>query len=390
MVSSVYLFIAILWAGSVTAAQPDTVDSFLKQHWNRPLAAQGDAPEHFSPLEKSLAPKACAACHAQQYDDWQTTQHSRAMGPGVLGQMLDMAPQALDEHQSCLRCHAPLQEQAQALVSEIKTATGGMHHQGLTCAGCHLRERTVFGPMPRTGRSDTAGSGPHGDFTISSAYEDSRFCAACHQFDADGYALNGKLLENTYQEWSASRYAREGRSCQSCHMPDRRHLWRGIHDPEMTRQGVTISSTPPRKEGKEIDARLVLRNSNTGHHFPTYVTPRVVMAMWQEDAQGKVIEVTRRELIIARQVSPDLSREVADTRLAPDSEAVLAYRVPRHPDATQLVSNIRVEPDFFYIGLYQSLLALSPPERRGSALIRQALATSKASAFDLHLIQYPL
>ncbi len=27
---------------------------------------------------------------------------------------------------------------------------------------------------------------------------------SCHQFGADGYALNGKLLENTYEEWKAS------------------------------------------------------------------------------------------------------------------------------------------------------------------------------------------
>ena len=68
----------------------------------------------------------------------------------------------------------------------------------------------------------------------------SEFCQSCHQFAPDGLALNGKLLENTYAEWKASRFAREGVQCQDCHMPDRRHLWRGIHDPAMVRSGLTI------------------------------------------------------------------------------------------------------------------------------------------------------
>src|SRR5439155_14402052 len=30
---------------------------------------------------------------------------------------------------------------------------------------------------------------------------------------------------------------------RSCHMPDRRHLWRGVHHPEMVRSGVTIDAS---------------------------------------------------------------------------------------------------------------------------------------------------
>jgi hypothetical protein len=51
-----------------------------------------------------------------------------------------------------------------------------------------------------------------------------------HQFPGEGFALNGKPLENTYEEWRASPAARRGLEWQDCHMPDRRHLWRGIHE----------------------------------------------------------------------------------------------------------------------------------------------------------------
>ena len=39
---------------------------------------------------------------------------------------------------------------------------------------------------------------------------DSRFCAACHQFTKDEYALNGKLLQDTHAEWQA-RVPHDGR-----------------------------------------------------------------------------------------------------------------------------------------------------------------------------------
>ncbi|MBA7466455.1 hypothetical protein ES707_01639 [subsurface metagenome] len=45
--------------------------------------------------------------------------------------------------------------------------------------------------------------------------------------------------ENTLVEWEQSPAARNGMTCQSCHMPQRRHLWRGIHDPDMVRSGLT-------------------------------------------------------------------------------------------------------------------------------------------------------
>ena len=68
------------------------------------------------------------------------------------------------------------------------------------------------------------------------------FCSSCHQFDA-ALAVNGKPLENTVAEWQASPQASQGVTCQTCHMPDRQHLWRGIHDPAMVASGLTTHIT---------------------------------------------------------------------------------------------------------------------------------------------------
>lgn len=60
-------------------------------------------------------------------------------------------------------------------------------------------------------------------------------------------------------------------------------------------------------------AALTLRNSGTGHDFPTCVTPKVVVEIFQEDQAGRAVAGTRREYVIARQVPLDLSREIADS-----------------------------------------------------------------------------
>jgi hypothetical protein len=378
------------------AQKVNQVERFLQDHWARPLRAQGTPPAHFSPLEAALDSRSCGTCHAAQFNDWRQSLHSRAMGPGVLGQLVDTSPDATDDHQDCLRCHAPLKEQADSLVTALaggrghgsrSSKDGGAvsHEEGLTCAACHVRGYQRYGPPRKDGsRPDAATKLPHDGWVSTAAFEDSRFCAACHQFKKDEYALNGKLLENTYEEWKASRYAREDKTCQSCHMPDRRHLWRGIHNPEMVRTGVTITAAQAKLETGSVLATLTIKNTGTGHHFPTYVTPKVVAEAYQENARGQRLKGTLREYVIARQVELDLSKELADTRIAPDEQAVFDYRAPLKTEAVALVFRVRVEPDAFYTDFYRSLLT-GDQAGKGRRLIKQALADSLASHFTFYV-----
>ena len=360
------------------------------------MQPQGIPPAHFSPLEASLDPRSCGTCHAAQFNDWKQSRHSQAMGPGIMGQLINMSPDAAEEHQDCIRCHAPLKEQADSLVASLAAAPGAfllrapraerpLHEQGLVCAACHMRGYQRYGPPRADGSKPEPGAQlPHNGWIGSAAFEDSRFCAACHQFEKDGFALNGKLLENTHEEWKASRHAREGKTCQSCHMPERRHLWRGIHDPEMVRAGVTIDAAPAKLVSGSITATLTIKNTGTGHHFPTYVTPKVVAEAYQENARGERLKGTLREYVIARQVAPDLSAELADTRIAPDEQAVFEYRVPLKTGAAALVFRVRVEPDAFYTEFYRSLLE-GKQAGTGQKLIQQALADSLASHFTFYV-----
>lgn len=380
--------------------QDATVKAFLDKHWARPLAPQGKAPDSFSPLEASLAPADCGTCHVEQFRDWQTALHAKAMGPGLMGQLLSMAPEARDEQQQCLRCHAPLAEQADSLATTIAaglkkpiaTADPGgkatklpaLHEQGLVCAACHLRAHERFGPPRRDGTDPDAlqrAGLAHGGFTATSAFADSRFCAACHQFEPDQFALNNKLLENTYEEWKASPQAREGRSCQSCHMPDRRHLWRGIHDADMVRGAVQFTPVVNGLAGGLVNATLTVRNTGAGHYFPTYVTPKVTLEIEQVDAVGKPLPHTQVVRAIQREVPLDLSSEISDTRLPPGGQLRVDYRQPLQPGAAALVFRLRVDPDEFYARFYRSLLTDGGGADQSRAMILEALKHAESSVF---------
>ncbi len=375
---------------------------FIEKYWARPLPPQGKPPAGMTAQGITLAPESCGTCHRQQFDDWRTSLHSRAMGPGLMGQLVAMPAHARDQHQDCIRCHAPLAEQADSLVAALQknqtdrpiaaNLAPPLHEHGLMCAACHVRGYEWHGPPRRDGSlpSTAPGTSPHGGWKANSAFESSRFCAACHQFRDDEFALNGKLLENTYREWQGSRHAREGKACQSCHMPDRRHLWRGIHDPEMVKKGVDIQAGTPAVADGQVAARLSVANTGVGHYFPTYVTPKVVLRGYQENAAGNKIDGTTQEYIIGRQVTLDLGEEIADTRIAPDAKAIFDYRAPRHPDAAALVFDAEVQPDAFYLEFYLSLLQDKATAGESRRLISAARDKAKASPYRLFSQHLPL
>lgn len=370
--------------------QAADVESFLEHHWADPLPPQGDPPAAFSELEASLAPEACGQCHGEQYAGWRESLHSRAMGPGLRWQLMLMSQ---EQGNRCLRCHAPLAEQKALIALEhgwpnapkaappdfVPTDLG---HRGLACAACHVRGHERFGPPPR---GDVAEGGPHGGFTVSKAFEDSRFCAHCHQFPDDGPRLAGKLQEDTYAQWAASDYAKAGpgrQTCQSCHMPDRKHLWRGIHDPEMTRRAVDVTLKLNDLGGGRHEAVATVRNSGAGHHFPTYMVPKVELVFVRRDAAGGAHPLGSQ--LIGWQVDTPITREIADTRI-PAGEARefrQPFVAPQGDWRIELV--VRVMPAEHYERIYRDSLGRAGQLPAAAVpLLRQALADAEATRYEL-------
>lgn len=367
------------------------VREFLDRHWRSPVPPQGKPPAKFTPVEASLDPKSCGVCHPAQYADWQTSLHAKATGPGVSGQLADMIRSDPDTALECQRCHSPLTEQqpkvrrqrnGEPVLIANPVFDRALQAKGLVCAACHVRAWERFGPPERGGTVTSRAPReqlPHNGATRIPAFLRSEFCQGCHQFPEDGFALNGKLLENTFEEWKASPYARQGVQCQDCHMPDRRHLWRGIHDPEMVKQGVTIDLKTARDRNR-VQATLAITNSGAGHYFPTYLTPKVFLRMELVDGEGRSVKGSLREAVIGRDVPLDLSRELYDTRLAPKASFTMKETWTVDRPGLRLRARVAVQPDHFYTKFFTATI---PQAGRGKAQLQEALRQTKRSSFEV-------
>lgn len=357
-----------------------TADLSFEKHWSFPLELQGKAPQSFSGLEASLHPDACGTCHEAQYSDWKGSRHSKAMGPGVTGQFhspwLSKAGVL-----SCTNCHAPLAEQSPFLIQSderiVKNSSflPDLRPEGIACAGCHVRKHVRYGPRVRGGKAARL---PHDGFVEADNFGKSEFCKPCHQFDESDNRVNGKLLENTYEEWKRSPYAEKGIQCADCHMPGRKHLWQGIHNPEMVKEGLTIKAS---RKGSNII--LAITNSGVGHKFPTYVTPKVVIHGSVVNRKGEEILKTVQEKYIGWYIPIDLSEEVYDTRIAPGDTFNAEFSWKNNYKSGKYRIVIRVYPDDFYMRFFEALMN-NPPAGIDLKNIKEAYKDTQESAFTLY------
>jgi len=387
------LAFAVLVSGlllTAAAVDPGLPDGY----WQEPSATTAVPPHDWSALESDLRPEACAQCHAVQFDAWKSSKHAHAYSSGLVGQFPDMGHNNAND---CLICHAPLKEQLysdpnsmdESILLRLKHNEGfdaqanldaketlPLLHSGVSCAVCHVRGWQRFGPPPKqTGSLGKQHTAAHGGFTATKAFEQSRFCASCHQFPSS-MAINGKPLENTLNEWKDSSFAKQGVTCQQCHMPDRKHEFRGIHDPDMVRKGLSFNLSQ-----SQNNALLSITSSWIGHAFPTYVTPMVIVEAEARDASGKVLKDWRWEIV--REVEYNNGwQEKRDTRLMPgESRQFIAKALP--PATVSVAYRVRVIPDYFYKGVYRSLLSDSDPSP-ATTHIRQASQQAEQNDYVLY------
>jgi hypothetical protein len=234
-------------------------------------------------------------------------------------------------------------------------------------------------------------SAPHGGFAAASAFADSRFCSACHQFPADGPRTAGKLHEDVYGQWLATPSARGGQSCQACHMPQRQHLWHGIHHPDMLRQALTVDLRVVRSGDNALQAQATLRNTGAGHHLPTYMVPKLECLLVLVGPDGRDRGVLARH-VIGWQIDAALSAEAFDTRLPAGAAVTLRAVLPRQASAESHVElRVVVAPREHYERMFQQVLgrgaALDDTTRRTLTL---ALQEARAQRYEALRVAQPL
>jgi hypothetical protein len=310
-----------------------------------------DAPVHFFQEGKqallvgslpqgvsSLSAEACASCHKKEYTEWKASAHARSITEPVFAAAFRAEPRVL-----CRSCHSPLLQQHPRIVRQREPSwtpaaheraqirrtelgqpytlepnpsyQGALVSEGVTCATCHVRGRTVLAAKPAV--SDRA---PHA-LSYSPALRTADFCGGCHQFQINRpqahpfernpartttVSLLQKLKaapnrdddppvppqpgldfryhqesreQHTLDQFRISPAAALGESCQSCHMPAewapsgsrRRHDWPGRSSPQMLQQAIALSARldrPAYRQGDLLQAVIKIRN-HAGHRFPT-------------------------------------------------------------------------------------------------------------------------
>lgn len=358
----------------------------LERRWELPTA-----------VGASLATLSCARCHAEQSEAMAPSRHAKAASPGLLGQLPTSGPH-VGSSLGCLACHAPAADQQpwrtlatkvprvpkQGFVeAQVAAWTGAgvkpnpafvatARDHGVGCTACHVRGDSVLIAAP------SARPSPH-RVEVEPALTDPLFCASCHQFGSAA-DVNGKPLENTWAEWKASAWGKGGATCQSCHVPQGRHLFQGVHTPDLVRGSVEVGWQS--RDG--LSGTLTVTNAAVGHHFPTYTTPRVLLSATVEDAQGRALAPAatfeiRREVVWEKEAWV----ERRDTRIPALATRSLAHALPRPAGAAQVRAKVVVEPDHGYVAIYEGLLDREglPEERRQQ--LEQALRDARATPYVL-------
>jgi hypothetical protein len=106
------------------------------------------------------------------------------------------------------------------------------------------------------------------------------------------------------------------------------------------------------------------------------------------DRSGRLWPESRLEKVIGREVTLDLSQERFDTRLAPGDRLTFHYRQRLPAPGLTLRLAVTVYPDHFYVGFFESLLAMGAG--KGTAQIREALRDARNSSFTIYVHEIPL
>lgn len=386
------------------------IEGFFKAYWQRPISLQGVPPTSFTEKEASLRPEACGSCHPEQYADWKESLHSKALGPGPWGQVVDLTQNSPEEAISCMTCHAPLSEQMpfipKAAKGDEKSLEKNPHFdanlelQGITCAACHVRQHRRFGPPKAEGAAATkypVGMPNHGGVQRTPYFEKAEFCKDCHQFDSENTVLvNGKPLQDTYREWKNSTWGQGEAACQDCHMPGRRHLWKGIHDKEWVKEGVRIEAYLKKGAsiaGSPLELSVEVTNAAVGHKFPTYITPKVFVRAALLDDRAKILPGTSQERIIGWDARFEGGewKEQFDTRIPAGEKSKESFRWSRPAQAKKIRAWVEVYPDHFYqVHFYPAYLEDEKLSPEGRKLIEKALKDSRNSSYILFEELIPL
>ena len=310
----------------------------------------------------SIRAEACGECHPAIYEEWKSSIHAQAY--------VDPFFQAYwrkDEHiWVCLNCHAPLENQQPLLIKGLKHGDPEQpitepnphfdpefQREGVSCAGCHVRDGVILGP-----HDDAVAPHPT---RYDPRFRSTSICYTCHQVESGPLQFYDGGPCATFFEFEDGPYAKRGYICQTCHMPEverqmavggpvrkgRRHLWRGGHDPEMIKRALQSELIPPAqaaRAGEKVTFQLRLTNGGAGHAIPTGDPDRYFSVELElRDRAGRVVE--RETHTISRWIIwRPVIIEIYENRIRPleSRDLLLTVRMPEPARAEGMTIHAKV------------------------------------------------
>lgn len=262
---TVAVAIGVLGAGALAAQQGYSLARSAQQqpplNWQRIVSGMnlkdtliasrvGNVAHQLAAGEESRFPSAnsCASCHPAQFREWSASQHSYAQISPIFNAFQGKINKLTNGSNGdfCIRCHTPVGMNLGEPEFMTNMDRNPTSREGITCITCHRLSQAyskvsgrlaisegdifdaVYGP---TGDQELkrviadgafsvnpdrtkSGRAIHADVKVLSQISESALCGTCH----DVNLVNGFRLEEAFSEYKASPAAKNGVSCQDCHM----------------------------------------------------------------------------------------------------------------------------------------------------------------------------
>jgi hypothetical protein len=317
----------------------------------------------------SLKAEHCGGCHTEIYREWKSSLHSKAFTDPFF-----TAYHKKDEGDpTCLICHVPLQNQSPVMLSSSQ-ASGGLsitpnpefdaelQQEGVTCAGCHVRDGVVYGPYHAKDLNAPHAVGYDEKFLQKS------ICNQCHEVPSKGFSLMRGGVCSTGMESTVGPWADKGYVCQDCHMPavtrplvagfpprkGRKHTWPGGYSSEQLKK---VFSFKAQKKGSDLT--ITITNAGAGHKAPTGDPDRFIILefYWiDENGHREILHTLKfkRQIIwqpimfvlYDNRLAPGESLQLEST--SPDVTEVFVdatYHVMTEWSVNRLVDNYGLDPE---------------------------------------------
>ena len=344
----------------LTKSQIETIERWIN---NGALEYRLPPTCNIRPLLESDFPSAkeCKACHPKQYTEWSRSMHHYAQhSPIYMAFNLTLQERTGGTLGTfCSRCHTAIGTSLGENALRRNVNRSQISMEGVTCIVCHRRTN----PAHKTNGRDYIQPGKMLDTCMYGPFEgavtpegnhksqknpyikSSNFCGSCHDVTSPG----GVRLEEAFSEWQNSPAAKQGISCQQCHMGP----VQGVATRDCDRP-LGRAAKVPGVDDKLIPLRPLANHTFSGPDYsvlPDTEFPHKLDWMYEKDYrdtknltpyQIKTLETLRRrnrkELNIAKKMRIELLQRSASMKLTAPKNARPGESIKLRVDVKSLVS----------------------------------------------------